>query len=133
MDVSKIIEEEPEIDSLTKISIAYFQNISNQRRDGSNNVIIGGNQPTDPLTVFNRELSLHNEKLNIEKALFLKSDFEMVDGFTPAYTPETLNVKQSVIYSAGIGIAISYLIIFFIGINRWLSKVEKEKYSSSGN
>lgn len=124
--LDKINEEIPQLDSLRNILTTHVKEVSKSRREGSNNVILGTDEVPSPLTAYQQIMQLNNEKLNLERSLFLDSDFEIIDGFTPSYIPENPSSKDGIIYSTLIGLAVSYLLIFLIRINRWLTKKEKE-------
>ena len=126
--LKKLEEEQPKIDSLTRIVFSHVQNISNRRREGSDNVIIGEEQVPNPQSLIAEGINLNNQKLRIEKELQLKTDFELVDGFAPYYEPESLGVAPTIEYSFFAGLLLSYLIITIIGLNRWLSRLEKERF-----
>ena len=125
--LGKLRQEQPKLDSLKTFLLSLLKTLSNVRREGSDNVIIGEEQLTDPLTVFQRDISLYDDILLIEKQLYLKSDFEIIDRFTPYYEPESASLQKMLWFHFELGIAIAYLLIALMGINRWLSSQERKK------
>ncbi|MDH5602565.1 MAG: hypothetical protein OEY51_01430 [Cyclobacteriaceae bacterium] len=124
--LAKLRQEQPKLDSLKTFLLSHLKTLSSVRREGSDNVIIGEEQITDPLTVFQRDISLNDDILRIEKQLYLKADFELIDRFTPYYEPESASLKKMLWFHFELGIAIAYLLIAVMGINRWLSSMEKQ-------
>jgi len=124
--LKKLKEEQPKLDSLKTILFTYLKALSTSRREGSDNIFIGDENAIDPLSVFQKDL-LHNDQvLSIEKQLFLQSDFEMIDRFTPYYKPESASISDLVRFHFSSGVILSYLIIFLLAINKWLSRKEDE-------
>ena len=122
----KLQQESNTLDSLKNVLFENYQSMAKQRDQGSNNVILSDRYLTNPLEVFERDLALNEQILEIDKALYLESDFEVVDGFTAFYEPINWGWAKTIAIAIATGIGLAYIIIIFKSINSYLDKVEEE-------
>lgn len=119
---NKLDREGAKLDSLKMALYDRIKNSSNDKRDGSNNVIFG--QPlTNPMEIFNLDLNLYNQKLNVEREMFNESDFEVVDGFTQMNVAASAPTSSIIRDSLLLGLVVGYLILAARKINSYLSKL----------
>ncbi len=119
MEINKIILEKREqklqsesrkLDSLKAVLFQNYQALGQKSR-GSNNVILSDESLTNPLEVFTRDLELHAEIQQIERQLYLRTDFEIVDGFTTFKEPESASLVEILVISFFLSILMGYLIL----------------------
>jgi hypothetical protein len=122
----KLEKENLKLDSLKTAMIKVYESIAKKNPQGSDNLYIGDQYSSNPMTVFTEDLKINNEILNVKLQLYLQKDFEVIDGLTVYRKPISAGPKKSVAYGILIGIGIAYLLILLISINRYLSKVESE-------
>lgn len=120
----KLVAESKELDSLKKLVYSNFLDLAKQSR-GSNNVILGEKQLTDPLTVLHEDLALNEKILEIDRELFLLdyTQFKIVDRFTAFRKPENFSIVLVMAISVAISIVLSFLIIALIKFNNYLDKI----------
>jgi len=126
----KLLIESEKLDSLKEIIYANYVKMAVRDREGSNNVILNDAQVTNPLDVVNQDLSLYNQRLNTEERLYLRPEFEVISGFTTFLQPASDNLRDTLIKAFLISLAAAYGIIFLIEVNRYLNRVERERYQT---
>jgi hypothetical protein len=107
---TKLVSESGKLDSLKRVIYHNYQNLGSTSR-GSGNVFLGDEKPADPLKVFDADINLNKEILLIDRQLYLKTDFELVDGFTTFKQPESASLGKILFLSFWISFAMGYLII----------------------
>jgi hypothetical protein len=107
---TKLVSESKKLDSLKKVLFDNYQNLGKTSR-GSGNVFLGDEKLANPLDVFTADIELNEEILDIEKALYLKPDFEIVDGFATFKQPESASLVKILFISFWISFVMGYLII----------------------
>ncbi len=106
----KLLQESRKLDSLKAVLFQNYQALGQKSR-GSNNVILSDESLTNPLEVFSRDLELHEDIQKIQKELYLRPDFEIVDGFTTFKEPESASLGEILVISFFLSILIGYLIL----------------------
>ncbi|MDN5201650.1 hypothetical protein QQ008_09765 [Fulvivirgaceae bacterium BMA10] len=124
---NKIQSEINSLDSLKTVVINNIASLATKNSEGSNNVILAEQTNNDLLGVYQESILLHNRQLGIEEELALKSDFELIDGFTISQKPENINLKTILIYAALISLGIAYALLLLFEINKQLARIEREK------
>jgi hypothetical protein len=117
----KLIRESLKLDSLKAILFVNFKNQGKQSREGSNNVVLSDKYLTDPLTVFKEDLNLSNEIRAIDAELYLKSDFEVIDGLTTFKEPDNIGIVKKIVLSLLIAMVLGYLILGLLKFNQFLA------------
>ena len=124
---AKLQKEQLKIDSLKTTIFGVYSSMSrNQSSQGSDNVILAGQDITDPLLVFEQDIDFDNQILSIDQALFLQNEVEIIEGFTPFSKPVSIGSIWVIAYSALAGVGLAYLLIIIIELNRFLAAREKE-------
>lgn len=106
----KLQQESRKLDSLKAVLFQNYQALGQKSR-GSNNVILSDESLTNPLEVFSRDLELYKDIQEIEKELYLRPDFEIVDGFTTFKEPESAGLIEILFVSFFFSILVGYLIL----------------------
>lgn len=117
----KLIEESQKLDSLKRVLFRNFQAMANMPR-GSNNVTIGEEKMTNPLDVFSQDLALNNEILEIERALYVNPDFEVVEGFMTSKQPANLGLVETLAIAFILSILFGYVFVGIWKFNKLLDK-----------
>jgi hypothetical protein len=107
---TKLVQESNKLDSLKKVLFENYQNLGKTSR-GSGNVFLGEEKLANPLDVFTADMKLNEDILDIDKALYLKPDFELVDGFTTFKQPESASLVKILFISFWVSFVMGYLII----------------------
>jgi hypothetical protein len=106
----KLVSESKKLDSLKQVLFDNYQNLGRTSR-GSGNVFLGDEKLANPLEVFAADMELNEEILTIDRLLYLKPDFELVDGFTTFKQPESASLAKILFISFWISFFMGYLII----------------------
>jgi hypothetical protein len=124
---AKLEKEQFKMDSLKRTIFEIYQSISkSDRTKGSDNVILAGQEVTNPLEVFKEDLIINDAILAIDRQLFLKNEFEVIEGLTPFSKPISISLFKLTAYTALSGIGISYLLLMLIGLNRFFANRENQ-------
>jgi len=119
---SQLMKDLGKLDSLkTAINMSY-ESMAKQR-DGSNNIVLKDDAVSGSVDVYKQSFVLYDLIDDVNEVVFLKSDFEVVDGFTELNVPASATLKQIIQISSLIGLATGYLIIGLIRLNRRLEKI----------
>ncbi len=119
----KLMGESKKLDSLKAVIYANYQNMAAQSRQGSNNVILSDKAVTNPIEIFNQDITLYNEIQSIDRFLYLQNDFEVVDGFTEFSKPSSDGPLRISAYATLIAIGLGYLIVALFSFNKYLDKL----------
>ena len=122
---NKLIRESVKLDSLKTILYVNFANMAKQSREGSNNVILSDKYLTDPLSVFKEDITFNDDIRDIDRALYLKSDFEVIDGLTTFKEPDNIGIIKLIGLTILISIVIGYLLLGLWKFNQFLATFEK--------
>ena len=125
----KLEEELKQMDSLKGVLVRYIEK-SGGGKDGSSNFILGDPTVSDPISVFREDYNLYQIYQQVQKSLYLEDDFEVIDGFTPFEKPASSGLIKTIRDGLLISLVFAYTLVFLIEINRYLNKVEKEKFPS---
>ncbi|HET8861117.1 hypothetical protein [Marivirga sp.] len=126
LEYALIEEEEAELDSLKDILFNNIKVMGDRNRDGSNNVILADDQITNPISVFNESRSAYMKKLEIQRQLFLKPQFELIDGFTVYSEPASPGLIKLGFFGGLAGLGIASIIIIVSIFFQYLDKIEKK-------
>jgi hypothetical protein len=94
-----------------------------QSRSGSNNVILSDKAVTNPIEIFNQDLTIYNEIQYIDRSLYLQNDFEVVDGFTEFSKPSSASPLRASAYGILIALGLGYAMVALFSFNKYLSKL----------
>jgi hypothetical protein len=121
---AKLIAESKKLDSLKEVLFVNYQTMANQRREGSNNVILSDKYLTDPISVFKEDLNLNNELRAIDELLYIKPSFEVVDGLTTFREPDNFSLPKVIVISFFGSILAGYILLGLWRFNKYLAKLE---------
>lgn len=128
----KLVKEQHKLDSLKQAIFEVYQSLSKQQGgQGSDNVILAGQEVTNPLTVFREDININDDILAIEAALFLKNEFEVIEGLTPFSKPVSISLIKLIAYTVLVGIGFTYLLIILIALNRFFEQRDKQLKQTS--
>lgn len=119
----KLLSESKKLDSLKAVIYANYQSMATQSRQGSNNVILSDKAVTNPIEIFTQDINLYNEIQEIDRSLYLQSDFEVVDGFTEFSEPSSDSALKVAAYSILIAVGLGYLLVALFSFNKYLAKL----------
>ncbi|HTH57348.1 MAG TPA: hypothetical protein VL728_14965 [Cyclobacteriaceae bacterium] len=120
----KIKGELLKLDSLKKVIYSNYKMMSEQSRQGSNNVILSDKAVTNPIEIYTQDIALYEQLLAIERAIFLQPDFEVIDGFTEFDEPASASRMKVIATTVLIAFALAYGIVALRQFDRYLSTVK---------
>jgi hypothetical protein len=123
---AKLEKELSKLDSLKSVLFKNYESMAQKSR-GSNNVTIAEEGLANPLEIFTKDLEFHEELQEVKKDLYLRPDFEIVDGFTTFQEPESAGLLQTLIVCFFLSILIGYLILGVWRFDRMLAKYPTSK------
>lgn len=123
---SKLVAESNKLDSLKKVLFQNYETLGKTSR-GSNNVILSDEKLANPLEVYTADLKLNEQILEIDRALFIQADFEVVDGFTTFKQPESAGLFKILVIAFFISIIVGYAIIAAWRFDSMLSKIDTKR------
>jgi hypothetical protein len=104
----KIEKESTKLDSL-KQALYYKNQAAKKSPPGSNNVIVS--DEASAVELFELDMDLNQELVEINEKLYLRPDFELIEGFTTFKEPESASLIKILFYSFLISWVMGYLII----------------------
>lgn len=119
----KLIIESQKLDSLKKVLYENYRTLGKTSR-GSNNVILSDEQLANPLEIYNEDLELNKEILDINQRLYISPDFEVVDGFTTFKEPDSASLFKVIVISFFLSVIMGYLIIGASKFDKMLSRID---------
>lgn len=119
----KLQRESQKLDSLKAVIYENYQTMAAQSRQGSNNVILSDKAVTNPIEIFERDLTIYDEIQSIDKSLYLQDDFEVVDGFTEFSKPASVGPFRTSAYAILMAIGLGYLLVALFSFNKYLAKL----------
>jgi hypothetical protein len=121
----KLVGESKKLDSLKKVIYANYESMADkQSRQGSNNVILSDKSMTNPLDVYNQDLSINDQILSINRTLFIEPDFELIDGFTAFNEPASASKSKIIVAGMLIGFLFAYFIVAVGKFDKYLAAFE---------
>ncbi len=127
--ITKLKNDLSQLDSLKHLfNLNLKANASRKGESATSNVYVGESGTLDPTSFYNQSVNLYRQLQNAQEHVELGDDFEVIDGFTAFSKPESPNVKDAAMTTGIIFLGIGYLLIFLIEINKYLNKVEKERF-----
>ncbi len=127
----KIREEMKNLDSLRIVLLSNIKSLTEVNREGSNNVILGENQQPDPIRVYLEDLRLYDEEQLIDRRLYLRDSFELLDGFGTFKSANAITLLRITIYAGFGALIFAYVIILLTEFNQYLVRKEIEKSSGT--
>ncbi len=119
----KLLAESQKLDSLKSVIYANYQSMATQSRQGSNNVILSDKAVTNPIEIFNQDITIYNEIQIIDRHLYLQNDFEVIDSFTEFSKPSSAGAVKVSVIAILIAIGLGYLLVGIMSFNKYLSKL----------
>lgn len=120
---NKLVAESQKLDSLKGLLADNYKTLGKASR-GSNNVILSDEQLANPLDIYTQDLELNEEILQIDRALFVHPDFEVVDGFTTFKAPESASLFKILVIAFFLSVLMGYIIIGAWKFDAMLSKID---------
>ncbi|MBT1700902.1 hypothetical protein KK083_28680 [Fulvivirgaceae bacterium PWU4] len=122
----KLKKESQKLDSLKGLLFENIEALARQPNRGSNSLVLKDEKGFNPLDVFKEDILINDEILDIEKKLYIKADFEVIEGFTTFKQPEGASLPEVLFISFWISWLMGYLII-----GAWKFDKLLAKYSTS--
>ncbi len=124
---AKLQRESRKLDSLKAVLFDNYASMAKENsRPGSNNVILSDKYLTNPLDVFNQDLSIHSQIQGIDYQLAVKPDFEVVDGLTSFKEPDSASLPKILVIAFFASWVLGYLILGLFKFDRYLSALSKK-------
>ena len=126
--IAKLGSDIGTLDSLKKAFNLNLQSMATRPNESSNNVYVGEKGLMDPVSIYTEGISLFRQRQFVKKEMELGSDFEVIDGFTIFSKPESPGLLKGTVYAIAGWLALAYIVIVLLEINKYLSRVEKERF-----
>lgn len=120
----KLVQESQKLDSLKKVIYANYQTMAEQSRQGSNNVILSDKAVTNPIEIYNEDMSIYDQIQSTDRQLFIQPDFEVMDGFTEFSEPASASRSKIVAFAMLIGFGLGYVVVAMKNVDRYLSTIQ---------
>jgi hypothetical protein len=120
---TKLFHDLQKLDSLKFIIFDNYKSMAAQSRQGSNNVILSDKAVTDPVQIYNQDLSLYTEFQDVNSRIYLQKDFEVIDGFTEFSEPTSASARKIVSISILLGIVLAYLTVAISAFDKYLASL----------
>ena len=127
--IAKLEGDIATLDSLKKSFNLNLQTMATRPNESSNNVYVGESGLLDPISVYAQGVSLFRQLQQVREQMELGSDFEVIDGFTVFSKPESPGLLRGLVYAISIWLVIAYIVITLLEINKYLTRIEKERFS----
>jgi hypothetical protein len=118
----KLMRESQKLDSLKRLLFQNIQSLARENNRGTNSLVLKDEKGFNPLDVFKEDILINDEILDIEKKLYIKADFEVIEGFTTFKQPEGASLPQILFISFWISWLMGYLIIGAWRFDKMLAK-----------
>ncbi len=127
--IAKLKADIKQLDSLKHLfNLNMKANANRKDESTSNNVYVGESGNLNPTTFYNQSISLYKQLQSTETALELGTDFEVRDSFTVFTEPSSPSIIKEIAYAMAIFLGLAYALILLLEINKYLSRVEKERF-----
>lgn len=120
---TKLTHDLQKLDSLKFIIYDNYKNMAAQSKQGSNNVILSDKSVTNPIEVYSQDLIMYDQLQDINKQIYLQSDFEVVDGFTEFSEPSSASLRKIISISILIGIGLAYITVALSAFDKYLASI----------
>ena len=130
---NKLIRETRRMDSLNAAVMRNFEAMMQRSREGNNNVILSERNLNNPLEIVKEDLQLAAEIREIDRALFLETNLELLDSFTRFVEPANPSIIFLGSVAARVIIGLFYILVILIEIGKWLSGKEQEFLEKTNN
>lgn len=128
--IEKLKVDIKQLDSLKQLfNLNMKANADRKGESSTSNVYVGESGTLNPSGFYSQSIALYKELQATERSIVLESDFEVRDSFTVFTVPESPSLLKATVYSIVIFFGLGYLLIIFIEINKYLSRVEKERFT----
>lgn len=129
--IAKLKGDLKQLDSLKNLfNLNMKASADRKGESATSNVYVGESGALDPGSFYTQSIDLYKELQSTETAMALGTDFEVRDSFTVFTVPESPSLLKAIVYSAGIFFGLGYLLILFIVINKYLSRIEKKRFKA---
>ncbi len=116
----KLLQEINRLDTLKFALYTNYKAMAEQNRQGSNNVVLNDKLMERPMDMYKQAMEYYDDLEELRKNIFLKPDFEVVDGFAELNVPASASTSRIIFISVLIAIGLGYLIIGMINLDKHL-------------
>jgi len=128
--IEKLKVDIKQLDSLKQLfNLNMKANADRKGESSTSNVYVGESGTLNPSGFYNQSIALYKVLQSTETNLELGVDFEVRDSFTVFTVPESPSILKAIVYSIIFFFGLGYLLILFIETNKYLAKIEKERFS----
>jgi hypothetical protein len=122
----KLRRESAKLDSLKKLVFENYEAQTKRSNRGSdpNTLLLGDDKSFNPLEIFREDIQINDDLMEVEKKLYIKADFEVIEGFTTFKQPEGASLMQILVTSFFISWLMGYLIIGAWKFDKMLAKYQ---------
>jgi hypothetical protein len=116
----KLVRESEKLDSL-KLAVFNYYESQTKSSKGSNNVILNDDKINTPLDVFKEDLLINQEILALDHDIYVRPDFELIDGFTGFTHSQSASLSKVLVISFFLSILAGYVVLLGFEFDRILA------------
>jgi hypothetical protein len=129
--IAKLKKDLKQLDSLKNLfNLNMKANADRKGESSTSNVYVGESGSLNPTGFYSQSIGLYKQLQETERAVELGTDFEVRDSFTVFTVPESPSMLKATAYSIIFFFGLGYLLILFLEINKYLSRIEKERFEN---
>lgn len=118
----KVAKDISKMDSLKTAIYMNYKQMATQSK-GSNNVIFGDKAVSDPVEIFTKSIDIYEVYAEVNQDLYIKKDFEVIDGFTQSNEPANASIFTIILESILIGVLVAYADVGLRSFNKYLANL----------
>lgn len=127
--IAKLKGDLAQLDSLKNLyNLNLKASASRTGEPASGGVYVAESGTLDPTSFYTQSIGLYRQLQRAQKQVELGDDFEVIDGFTVFSKPESPSLAKATVFSTLIFLGIGYLLIILIETNKYLNRIEKERF-----
>lgn len=118
----KLNKESGSLDTLKRSIAASLRSSGDAGRNGTNNVILG-EKSVNPIEIYREDLTLYNQRQEVERQLALNAEIEVIEKFIPYIEPKSGTIFKNAIKGTIFGFLVALLIISFKMVRLGLTRL----------
>lgn len=118
----KLNKESGSLDTLKRSIAASLRSSGDAGRNGTNNVILG-EKSVNPIEIYREDLTLYNQRQEVERQLALNAEIEVIEKFIPYIEPKSGTIFKNVTKGTILGFLLALLIISFKMVRLGLTRL----------
>jgi hypothetical protein len=119
---NKLRRESGSLDTLKRSIAASLRTGGEAGRNGANNVILG-ERSVNPIDVYKEDLSIYNQRQEIDRRLAISSEIEIIEKFIPYGEPTSGTLMKNIVKGTIAGLVLGLLYVTFQILRNGLTRL----------